>query len=772
MAATLVLQAVALIVFAATPAGGSQQHAASYLTASRNARPVKRTRANLADLSSIASTSVFGGTRSLESKQECTSFSRWQPSLAACVCDNGYHTSQDGRSCVKGSVVQSDEFALADVDGDGFLAEREWPARLPKDTFSQSDLDGDGKVHPTEFLGPKGIDNVLPKLPRWIDAIKVATAIAARYPHTADALLSAAADAPEVVVQFPEVQQQLRLFRALHTSKDGSSLLKQVALFERNETASIATERGAALNLQQEVQKHLFDRKFLPAYVRGRASCINADIELAKFASLSVAQRFAPARLGPILTDLKTCYENYPPERVRALQTSFELVDESYVGVPTCSRDLIKLHYAMEKYNATSMPLQLRVAQIFMICGNSSAAVDVLCSILTPFGYTQPVMDNDFLIAPANGRDGAGHSRAPVNLPKVAEFLANRFAVLGRLEEAQALCQRLAVAGYELEGPGMSCAMTLAVIDTKRRKFRNAVERYPKALLGIGPGAKPGPDQRGPLAGTHDRHIAEITATWVEASRFNATELPQPTATDFEKAARQQDPAPPSANSGSGEWNNGGWGTRESIEMAGEGRCNIDIRHPGIDITPEQFQREYVYLNRPVVLRGLCKDWPATKTWSRASLLNRYGDLPFKVKRGSDIAHDKILASDPSEAAGTFNHRCLSSVRCRRHEYSFCHVTGLAIRNRKIALKEFVEEVLDTHRNAPSVSCVAQCQRGRCSMLHLRVMECSLPSHPFSCSTMTLFRTTIQSTFWINLLLACCLPETSRVFSSRGSQRI
>ena len=45
------------------------------------------------------------------------------------------------------------------------------------------------------------------------------------------------------------------------------------------------------------------------------------------------------------------------------------------------------------------------------------------------------------------------------------------------------------------------------------------------------------------------------------------------------------------------------------------------------DITPLQFQQQFVARNKPVVLTGAIEHWPALKLWSAEYLLNKIGDV-------------------------------------------------------------------------------------------------------------------------------------------------
>ena len=50
------------------------------------------------------------------------------------------------------------------------------------------------------------------------------------------------------------------------------------------------------------------------------------------------------------------------------------------------------------------------------------------------------------------------------------------------------------------------------------------------------------------------------------------------------------------------------------------------------DIDPARFARDFESVNRPVIVSGLCADWPATRgAWTRDRLLATHGDVKFTV---------------------------------------------------------------------------------------------------------------------------------------------
>ncbi len=52
------------------------------------------------------------------------------------------------------------------------------------------------------------------------------------------------------------------------------------------------------------------------------------------------------------------------------------------------------------------------------------------------------------------------------------------------------------------------------------------------------------------------------------------------------------------------------------------------------NITPERFKKEYLYKEKPVVIRGLWKDYPATRKWTVAYFKKRLGDIEVGVFDG------------------------------------------------------------------------------------------------------------------------------------------
>lgn len=82
---------------------------------------------------------------------------------------------------------------------------------------------------------------------------------------------------------------------------------------------------------------------------------------------------------------------------------------------------------------------------------------------------------------------------------------------------------------------------------------------------------------------------------------------------------------------------NGGWPTRVVDVPFSTTRCNIDRRHK---ITKEEFLRDYVDRNRPVLLSGLLDDWPAKSAWMRDNFHGTYGEYNISVRQSRQVAYD------------------------------------------------------------------------------------------------------------------------------------
>ena len=82
---------------------------------------------------------------------------------------------------------------------------------------------------------------------------------------------------------------------------------------------------------------------------------------------------------------------------------------------------------------------------------------------------------------------------------------------------------------------------------------------------------------------------------------------------------------------------NGGWPTREIGGPDAGRRCNIERR---TGLSKPEFLREYADKNRPVILKGLLDDWPATTTWRRDEFVAKYGAYNVTLRKSSDVAYD------------------------------------------------------------------------------------------------------------------------------------
>ena len=53
-------------------------------------------------------------------------------------------------------------------------------------------------------------------------------------------------------------------------------------------------------------------------------------------------------------------------------------------------------------------------------------------------------------------------------------------------------------------------------------------------------------------------------------------------------------------------------------------------------ITPTDFFRHYYYANRPIIIRGLMKDWRALSLWTPEYFAEKYGEFTVEVNCGRD----------------------------------------------------------------------------------------------------------------------------------------
>ncbi|CAM3708557.1 cupin-like domain-containing protein [Corallococcus sp. ZKHCc1 1396] len=79
---------------------------------------------------------------------------------------------------------------------------------------------------------------------------------------------------------------------------------------------------------------------------------------------------------------------------------------------------------------------------------------------------------------------------------------------------------------------------------------------------------------------------------------------------------------------------------------AQDGGRQLEVRE---GIAPEEFFRRYYFGHRPVVLRGLMKDWPALQKWSPSYFRERFGAVEVEVMMGRD--------ANPEHAAQHDRHR-------------------------------------------------------------------------------------------------------------------
>eukprot|EP00755_Sulcionema_specki_P038852 Sspe_Gene.2813::Locus_937_Transcript_1_1_Confidence_1.000_Length_1816::g.2813::m.2813 len=90
-------------------------------------------------------------------------------------------------------------------------------------------------------------------------------------------------------------------------------------------------------------------------------------------------------------------------------------------------------------------------------------------------------------------------------------------------------------------------------------------------------------------------------------------------------------PYPPPAGGGEREgWGyvpSGGWA--ESVIAKDYDAQLCDVAVEGCDLS--NFAESYLALNRPVLITGCLKDWPAVERWSKQGLLEKYGDVTLSV---------------------------------------------------------------------------------------------------------------------------------------------
>jgi hypothetical protein len=90
----------------------------------------------------------------------------------------------------------------------------------------------------------------------------------------------------------------------------------------------------------------------------------------------------------------------------------------------------------------------------------------------------------------------------------------------------------------------------------------------------------------------------------------------------------------------SNQRSNGGWQTRRLAGYEDESTCDVD-QYDASEINGSHVFRNYIALNRPVLIRGLVDDWPLLQAYSKANMLQRFGralvlvtEIPYPSKFG------------------------------------------------------------------------------------------------------------------------------------------
>ena len=86
------------------------------------------------------------------------------------------------------------------------------------------------------------------------------------------------------------------------------------------------------------------------------------------------------------------------------------------------------------------------------------------------------------------------------------------------------------------------------------------------------------------------------------------------------------------------------WLTRSNVE-----RRNVD------SLSHAEFVERYEQPGVPVILTGMVGKWAASTDWTRARLLERFGDVEFRVSANVDMTLKDYLAY--ADKVGTFGHR-------------------------------------------------------------------------------------------------------------------
>lgn len=71
----------------------------------------------------------------------------------------------------------------------------------------------------------------------------------------------------------------------------------------------------------------------------------------------------------------------------------------------------------------------------------------------------------------------------------------------------------------------------------------------------------------------------------------------------------------------------------------------VDESFAGDLISPQDFADKYVLQRKPIVLRGVVKEWPAYKLWTDEYLSEKYGDMELRIE-GKKEKHSGIPKGD------------------------------------------------------------------------------------------------------------------------------
>jgi len=87
----------------------------------------------------------------------------------------------------------------------------------------------------------------------------------------------------------------------------------------------------------------------------------------------------------------------------------------------------------------------------------------------------------------------------------------------------------------------------------------------------------------------------------------------------------------------------GGWGDAPSSSVSD--RCDID-QYSADSFSAKQFEEQYLFLRKPVLIRGALSDWPAMKHWTRPMLREKYGHIQATI---SGIPYAKDFGGLPGQ---------------------------------------------------------------------------------------------------------------------------